>query len=69
MASLVQSGNCGATNTPYYTTIGYYVIQFVSEEYTIQEDTNCDGKVSTSDELVVKEHYLSSTQENKKRYW
>ena len=48
MASLVKYGNYVAMNTTYSTTMGYYVINFVSEAYTLQEDTTRDGKTSLS---------------------
>ena len=54
MDLLVQSGNYGVTNTTYYTTMGYYVIKFVSEAYKLQEDNSCVVKISTAGELVVK---------------
>ena len=54
MASLVQSGKYGDMNKTYTTTMGYYVINFVLEAYTIQEDTTYDVKNSTVGELVVK---------------
>ena len=34
--------------------MGYYVVKFVSEAYTLQYDTTCDGQISLSGELVVK---------------
>ena len=37
--------------------MGYYVIEFVSEAYTPQEDTTCDGKISTAGEMVARAHY------------
>ena len=37
MASLVQSGMYGAINTDDTTTNGFYVIQFISEAYTLQK--------------------------------
>ena len=36
MYFLVQYGKYGATNTKYSTIIGYYVIEIVSEAYTLQ---------------------------------
>ena len=42
MASLVQSGKYDAMNTTDQTKMGYYVIKFVSEAYTLQKDTICD---------------------------
>ena len=59
VASLVQYGNYGAINTTYSTTMGYYAIEFVSEEYSQQEDTTSDVQISTASELVVKVQYLS----------
>ena len=59
MALLAQYGNCGAINTTYSTTMGYYVIEFVSEEHSQQEDTKFDVQISTAGELVVKVQYLS----------
>ena len=35
MASLVQSGRCGAINTIDTSTMRYYVIKFVSEAYNL----------------------------------
>ena len=45
MSPLVQYGKNSSVETTYSTTIGYYVITFVSESYTLQEDTTCDGKI------------------------
>ena len=56
MASLVQSFMYGAINTDYTTTIGFYVIKFLSEEYTLQNNTIID-------------EYICSMQENTNCYW
>ena len=69
MASFVQPGKYGATNTTYSTTMVYYVINFVSEDYTLHEDNNCDGQIYTADKLFVKAQYLSCMKENTKWYW
>ena len=45
MASLVQSGMYGAINTYYTTTNGLYDIQFISEAYTLQNNTKIYGQV------------------------
>ena len=58
IASLVQSGKYGYIYTTDTTIMGYYVIKFVSEAYTSQEDTTYDGQISTSGKLVVKAQYL-----------
>ena len=39
MALLVQYGMCGATNTTNPTTLGYYVVNYTSEAYKLQEET------------------------------
>ena len=69
MASLVQTGQYGAINTTYTSTIGYYVIKFTSELYTLQEETKCDVKTSTTGALVVKSQYMNCIQYNTKLYW
>ena len=58
MASLVQSGTYGAINKNDNTTNGFYVIQFLSEVYTLQNNTKIDGQVNYADELVIKAQYL-----------
>ena len=49
--------------------MGYYVIKFFSDAYTLQEDTTCDGICFLAGELVVKAQYLKYMQENTKCYW
>ena len=67
-SSLYQSGMCDAINTDDTTTNGLYVIQFLSEAYTLQNNTTIDGQVISAGELVVNEQYLYSTQENSNWY-
>ena len=69
MASLVQPGMHGAINTYDTTTNGLYVIQFISEAYTLQNNTTIDGKIISSGEIVVREQYLWYMQENTNWYW
>ena len=69
MASLVQSVIYGAVNT-YYTTInGLYDIPFLSEAYTLQNNTTIDGKVISAGKWVVKSQYLCYVQVNTNWYW
>ena len=58
MASLVQSGKYSAMNTTGSSTMGYYVIKFASEAYTLQEETTCNRQIISSGGLVVKAQYL-----------
>ena len=64
MASLVKYGKYGTINKRDTSTMGYYVIKFVSESYTWQDDTICYGQISSAGELVVKAQYLICMQEN-----
>ena len=58
MASLAQSGMYGVINTDDTTTNSFYVIQFISEEYTLQNNTPIDGQVISAGKLAVKAQYL-----------
>ena len=60
MASLFQSGMYGVINIDETTTNGFYVIKFISEAYTLQNNTQIDGQVISDGELVVKAQYLFS---------
>ena len=68
MDALVQTGKYGAINTTYITKMGCYVIKLFSEAYTIQEDTTCNGKISTAGEIFVKSQYIQCMQENTNWY-
>ena len=69
MASLFQSGMYGAINTYDTTPNGLYVIQFISEAYTLQNNTTIYGQVISASELVVKSKYICSIKENTNWYW
>ena len=59
----------GAINTYDITKNGFYVIQFISDAYTLQNNTTVDGQVISAGELVVKEQYLCYMQEKTNWYW
>ena len=46
MAYLVQLGRYGAINAADTTTMGDYVIKYLFESYTLQEDQTTDRQVS-----------------------
>ena len=69
MDLLVQSGMYGAINTADITKNGFYVIQFISEKYTLQNNRTIYGQVISSGELFFKAQYLWSIQGNTKWYW
>ena len=48
MDSLVQSGMYVAINIDENTSNIFYVIQFISEAYTLQKNTTIDGQVVSS---------------------
>ena len=64
MACLVQLVMYGAINTYNTTTNGLYVIQFISDAYTLQSNTTIDGQFISAGELFVKAQHICSMQEN-----
>ena len=63
MSELVQPGMYGTINTDDTTTNGFYVIQLLSEAYTLQNNKTIYRHVISASKLVVKAQYLCSTQE------
>ena len=51
-------------STTYSTTIGYYVVNFIYETMTINEDNNSYGRLFKPGELQFKTAYLRSMQAN-----
>ena len=68
MAEFLQTGKYGDISTTYKTKMGYYVIKFISEAYTLQQETTCHGKIGTAGELVLKLKYIKCMQFNTKWY-
>ena len=58
MVSLVQYGKYGNINTSDTTTNLYYVNKFISDAYTLQNNTAIEGQIISAFELVVKAQYL-----------
>ena len=63
MVSLFQSVNYVDMNTTDTTRKGYDVIKFVSEAYTLQDDTTCDIQISSFVEIIFKLQYPSCMKE------
>ena len=59
MAYLVQLGKYGAINAVDPTTMGCYMIKYLYEQNTPQEDQTTDEQLINSGELVFKYEYLS----------
>ena len=60
MYSWVKSGIYSAINTADTTTNGFYVIKFISEAYTLQNNTKIIEKNIYAGELIVKAQYICS---------
>ena len=69
MSTLVQTVKYNTINAKDTSKMGSYVIQFVSDPYTLQEEENCDGKICTACELVFKSQYMNFMQDNTRWYW
>ena len=46
--------------------MGYYVVNNVFDAYKLQEDTSCNGEISTASEIFFRVQYLRGMKENKK---
>ena len=69
MDSLVQSVNYSAINTADTTKNGFYVIMFISEVYTLQNNTTIYGQIISAGGLFVRVQYICSIQEINNWYW
>ena len=69
MALLVQLDMYGAINTYDTTTNEFYVIQFLSDAYTLKNNKIIDRQVISAGKLFVKAQYLCSMKENTNWYW
>ena len=65
IASIVLLRKYSAINAADPTKMGYYVIKYLSEPYTTQEELTTGGTVSKAGEPVVKSEYLSLMKKNK----
>ena len=60
MASLFQSGNYSVINTADTKINRLYIIKFISEAYTLQNDSKIDGQVISAVGLFFKAQYIFS---------
>ena len=56
----MHTGQYGSMNKTDTTRIGYYVVNYVSDEFTLQEYINTDDKVSKAGKLTVISKYCIS---------
>ena len=68
MDSLFQSVNYSFINISETTTNVFYVIQFISEAYTLQNNTTIDRNIISAGELVFRTQYLCSMKKNTNWY-
>ena len=54
MDAMVKTGKYGAINTTDKYIMLYYLIKFMPDPYTIQEEIMCDVKISTSEKALSK---------------
>ena len=69
MASSLHTGKCGAINAADTKKMGYYVVKYVYEPFTLHEDKNTDGKVSKEGEIMVRVEYLNMMKAKTNWYW
>ena len=64
MCSLIEEGKYGAIGTTDAREVGYYMVQFLSAPYTLQEKLIVDGKTLPVGEQVTDACYLESMKAN-----
>ena len=64
-----QSGEYIAINTADTITNLFYVIEFISYAYKLQNNTTIDTQIISAGELVVKARYICFMKENSNWYW
>ena len=69
MDSILKLGKCGAINALDPETMGYYVVNYLSETYILQGDQTTDGQVNKAGALVGKAEYLSFMKSKTNCYW
>ena len=53
MSVLVKEGNIDATSCDHAAQENFYVVQFLSDPYTLQQDEKVDGQLLQAGELVA----------------
>ena len=67
MYAAFHDGKYVTINTADTTKIGYYVVKFLSERYTLQDEKKVDKKFIKVSKIIVKPVYLSIIKSNKKK--
>ena len=69
ITGLAKTYKCGAIKTTYDSTIGYYVVKFMSEAYMLQEKYEHNVQISEVGELVAKPQHTDCMKVNKNWHW
>ena len=69
MTSLTNTGKYGAINKAYPTTMIYYVVKYMDEYFTLQEDITTDRQISKIGELALIYYYLRIMNYKTNCYW
>ena len=69
MSATIHNGKYGVINTADTTTMGYYVTNYLSEPYTLQDNKIVDKQVIKSGEFIVKAEYLSISKASTNWHW
>ena len=69
MASLVQSDIHSDINTEEPTTIGYYIVKYVSSTFILQDDITSGRQGSNAAKLDVQTECLIIMKEKSNWYW
>ena len=62
MSLMIQEGEVRAVGTTYKAAMGYYIVQWKSEPYTLQEDAEEMSGVVTAGAMVVDGIYYNRVQ-------
>eukprot|EP00957_Ditylum_brightwellii_P058779 4456310-Ditylum_brightwellii.AAC.1 len=69
MAELVEINCYGAVNTNDSRADGFYVVKFVENPHTLQEEVEVNDETTESGSLVCAAHYLSPAQKTLGGTW
>ena len=68
MSSLVKAGHYGAMNCNDPQVGNYYIIKFLSDPYTLQNEITVDGQILKDGELVADACYLTQIRQGSNWY-
>ena len=66
---MVHTSKNVAINEEYTTTLGYYIVKYVSDTFTLHGDIIEDGRVNNAGEMEIIAEYLSIMKSKTNCYW